>query len=353
MKSKLSNIFQLLNNASGMDNTASVISEEVITPEISLGIKREDMPQIQADKKETFKKYLLDNGIEYVMGSVPANALVPSQCELETDKADDIWKNNKAFEDSIIISDDNYLLDGHHRWLAVVQNDPSAEMECLIIGADAKKALEIMHDFEHADYQGIKENMKKITKINKLLSESLDEEKKNYKVFEKDNAVYVYNIKGVDLEDAGNLPSYFEELKKIKNFKSNANHDYIRAKGKSDKEKAVAEWLKQSGVSEFVVTYFSNGDDDTLDVYYKSIDESLYEKNRNPELIAMVLRDNKISKEDLLAVKKVVDGEVKATPQELAIFKKVLKLIKDETKSYTSAFGLKDIKDALNKMEIK
>lgn len=86
--------------------------------------------------------------------------------------------------------------------------------------------------------------------------------------------VYVMKVDGIDTDKLqGNMPEQLEELKKLKNFKSNAHRDYIRTKGK-DAKKAVDAWVKEFGPSQYVVQWYKTDKDDSLEVYYAGKIES-------------------------------------------------------------------------------
>jgi hypothetical protein len=136
----------------------TTLLEEIINPEGSLGISRDEMPQIDGEHIGEFLDYVSDEGKDYEKCSVPAGELQPSQNELDTDKADKIWNEDAAFENPLIISQDNYILDGHHRWLAVHRHDKDAEMDCIKLGDDAKESLELMHGFSKTKKRDIEDN---------------------------------------------------------------------------------------------------------------------------------------------------------------------------------------------------
>lgn len=140
-----------------ISNVIVRLCEEFISLPNSLGITRDKMPQIPADKLEAFLKYLkTDAGCDYERISLPASQLTPSQNELDTDKADKIWNDGNAFDHVIIISADKYILDGHHRWFAVKRNAPEEEMNCIMLGYNAKPCLEIMLNFDQVEKENLK-----------------------------------------------------------------------------------------------------------------------------------------------------------------------------------------------------
>lgn len=113
------------------------------------GISRIDMPQLggipvpgsradqlkkdrngEVDAKEDFAKYLInDLGYSVVEEKVPVATLKATQNELVGPKVASMWvaiqdPNSDAAREIndgyIFISKDNYILDGHHRWAAVL-----------------------------------------------------------------------------------------------------------------------------------------------------------------------------------------------------------------------------------------
>lgn len=160
---------------------ASKILEAIITPKNSLGIKREDMPQIDGKHVEDFLKYVHKCGRDYERVELPAKALQPSQGELDTDKAQKIWDEYEASKNEganplageIIVSQDKYVLDGHHRWLAVKENQPDMKIKCIMLGDNARPALDLMHGFEKTTKRDIEDNkVKESFTLSDLMLES-------------------------------------------------------------------------------------------------------------------------------------------------------------------------------------
>lgn len=138
-----------------------LLCEEIWNPENTLDIPRHEMPQIDMEHLDTFLNYLKDVECDYERCNKLPEQLYPSQNELDTDKADKIWNDGNAFESPIIISQDHYVLDGHHRWLAVKRNAPDKKLECIMMGPNALECLDVMHDFEHSKKIDIEDNLVK------------------------------------------------------------------------------------------------------------------------------------------------------------------------------------------------
>ena len=88
----------------------------------SMGLPRAQMPQIHAKDYKEYVKYLKSNGVEFKKESSNARNLRPMQSEFSKEGVLKQLEKNLAAGGSnskpIIASSDNYIIDGHHRWLA-------------------------------------------------------------------------------------------------------------------------------------------------------------------------------------------------------------------------------------------
>lgn len=81
-----------------------------------LGLPRKDMPQIENKKLEQFLTALEDQGIRYKEEEVDPQTLTPSQKHIDSNKVANL--EDSPQQKPILISRDNYILDGHHSWAA-------------------------------------------------------------------------------------------------------------------------------------------------------------------------------------------------------------------------------------------
>jgi len=80
-------------------------------------IPRSEMPQIKAENRGAMVNFMKARDIDNEKDEMQANSLKPTQQEFSPAKV----KQAKEFEGgnrSILVSNDNYVLDGHHQWLA-------------------------------------------------------------------------------------------------------------------------------------------------------------------------------------------------------------------------------------------
>jgi hypothetical protein len=151
------------------------------------GIERADMPQFkgtprpgspadklpkdengEADTEEFFKKMLNDKGIKVSEPTaVPPDRLKATQSELVGVKVAGMSKvlddpKHPAYDKitaPIYVSNDGYVLDGHHRWAAVVAHnaanpDNQIDMKVRVIDQPIKPLVKTSNDF--AEHIGIK-----------------------------------------------------------------------------------------------------------------------------------------------------------------------------------------------------
>jgi hypothetical protein len=94
----------------------------------SLGIPRSDMPQLATKRGEetidltpNFLKHMSDSGIPVTTENVPAKNLNPVQDEVNENNIKRMMERTTSGEraaQGVVISKDNYILDGHHEWVA-------------------------------------------------------------------------------------------------------------------------------------------------------------------------------------------------------------------------------------------
>ena len=112
-----------------------------------LGIPRKLMPQFNsaADIKNftTFIRREFD--VDSTRGYRRAGQLRPSQEEINRERVEDVHEDivDKKLDPKVplVISADNYVIDGHHRWAAYKAHHPHVKMPVLIVGASARDTL--------------------------------------------------------------------------------------------------------------------------------------------------------------------------------------------------------------------
>ena len=83
----------------------------------TLGIPRAQMPQIKGADRSALLQFLRARGIDYEKVSVDPLQLRPTQAEFSLKKTAKWLEVREGVDRSVLISSDNYVLDGHHQWL--------------------------------------------------------------------------------------------------------------------------------------------------------------------------------------------------------------------------------------------
>lgn len=131
-----------------------------ITPPIchgNLGIERKEMPQIPDDVIPGFLKTFQDKGIKVTKDTMAVGQLKATQKEINAEKVvgmANAYKEGKydPSKQPIIVSKDGFVLDGHHRWAAMVHDDPSNKMRVFRVDTDIKTLLHAAQNHEGVNY---------------------------------------------------------------------------------------------------------------------------------------------------------------------------------------------------------
>ena len=121
-------------------------------------LPRDSLPQIPEKEFDAFRKYCHGEGVTSHIMRISCDALKPIQKHLNPQKIKRIIENPSGMDVPIIISEDNYLLDGHHRWAAELVQDRSSKIICLQFNCKIPKLVELGHLFEGSFIKSIDES---------------------------------------------------------------------------------------------------------------------------------------------------------------------------------------------------
>ena len=104
---------------------------------------RSDMPQVSKDDMPEAFKILKDKGIGVSMKTVLPKNLKHSQKQVNTKKVQSIVKDIKSGKKMppMVISNDDWIVDGHHRKMGFVENDPEERKDVVMIDLPRDKAI--------------------------------------------------------------------------------------------------------------------------------------------------------------------------------------------------------------------
>lgn len=110
----------------------------------TLGIPRSQMPQIKSYKLEAFELYLKSNGFSIKKDFVEVEKLKLTQADVDMRKVVRMAQNiNKVRQKYVIVSNNDYILDGHHRIFALQMTHPKQKIRVHRVNMDIKELLKI------------------------------------------------------------------------------------------------------------------------------------------------------------------------------------------------------------------
>lgn len=114
----------------------------------SLGIERDQMPQIQGNKVSELLDLFRQNNVIIYNREVPVMSLKASQNELSLEKIRDVITSGSITSlrnNPIIVSRDNYVIDGHHRWAGLYVLDPEETIKTYIVNLTAYDTITMLN----------------------------------------------------------------------------------------------------------------------------------------------------------------------------------------------------------------
>jgi len=119
----------------------------------TMGIVREKMPQVAEKDYPEFFKYLKENGAKLSKKKISAEDLKPIQKEFAKIGVEKSMAKLGGKSKPLISSADKYIIDGHHRWLAVLNSTPKAKMDVIEVNMPMKKLLALTVAFPKTTFK--------------------------------------------------------------------------------------------------------------------------------------------------------------------------------------------------------
>jgi tRNA nucleotidyltransferase (CCA-adding enzyme) len=120
-----------------------------------MGIPRKQMPQIKSGDYPEFIDYLADNGASFTKETVPATSLKPVQKEFSKQGVEKQIKKlvKNGVKKPVIASSDDYIMDGHHRWLVALNTRDSVNI--YRVNKPGKELLDLLLAFPKVYFKDI------------------------------------------------------------------------------------------------------------------------------------------------------------------------------------------------------
>jgi N12 class adenine-specific DNA methylase len=124
----------------------------------TLGIPRADMPQVKSAHRGALIQFLKARGIDSEEDQVTPASLRPTQAEFSPDKVKQA-RDYDYGDRAILVSQDGYLVDGHHQWMGKLwrqasEEDRSQDVRVIRLQAPIRTVLTAIEEFPSASKAG-------------------------------------------------------------------------------------------------------------------------------------------------------------------------------------------------------
>jgi len=140
------------------------LNESIYIPPESLNISRELMPQITSSKRDDFIKTLKEKGTKSRLIRISPRNMKATQSEFNVDSVLNMIHTKTKLKPTII-SRDNYILDGHHRWLADLNTDKNKPVQALQIDLPILDLLAAAKSYSGAEFRTLDQSAKRLKTI--------------------------------------------------------------------------------------------------------------------------------------------------------------------------------------------
>jgi len=138
---------------------------ELFIPKYSLNIDRSALPQVKtADVQDYLRWMTKQKHIHSTQTRLPANHLTPSQGHFNKAKIEHfLTLDRKDLDQPIIISSDYIILDGHHRYLALLNMDPYAQVPVYKMSVNFPELLKATQEYPKSFTKSVVESFRSLT----------------------------------------------------------------------------------------------------------------------------------------------------------------------------------------------
>ena len=133
-------------------------NDDVVIISKSLGVNRAQMPQINSKDIKDYLEFLKDKGIGVSAKTINVSKVGMTQKDINLDKVKALLGTDRSnLAKPVIISKDGYILDGHHRVVALYNIDKNFKLKTLQVDLGIKDLLNITKEYPKVSYKKIDE----------------------------------------------------------------------------------------------------------------------------------------------------------------------------------------------------
>lgn len=111
----------------------------------TLGIPRDQMPQVAAEHRGALVNFLAARGVSHEAGEADPSTLKPTQATFSPRSVEDMAAQPAQGGRSVLVSSDGHILDGHHQALAAAARGEPVKV--IRLGAPIQDLLRLAHQF--------------------------------------------------------------------------------------------------------------------------------------------------------------------------------------------------------------
>jgi hypothetical protein len=119
-------------------------------------IPRHLLPQIPSTKLSEFVSYLRESGVKTGLAALPVVKLKPIQAHVNREKIESLKQKSDLIKKPLIVTREGYIVDGHHRWLALKENGV-VKVPCLVCMCSLREIFKLSHNFDHSYVKSVYE----------------------------------------------------------------------------------------------------------------------------------------------------------------------------------------------------
>ena len=135
--------------------------EDIKIPPIGLTYKRSEMPQLGATND--FLHQLQNHKVKFHYTNVDSKDLKASQDEFNRDAIHSLIHEPHKARSAIVISKDNYVIDGHHRWAA--NYNTGKKTKAVKVHLPVLELLKLAKTFPTTKYKNIHQVKESVMKV--------------------------------------------------------------------------------------------------------------------------------------------------------------------------------------------
>ena len=184
-----------------------------------VGISRDSMPQIKSTDMSDFVQWLkTDKQINSKTVAMMVDDLKPSQKKINVNKVKGMLAKKSIDElansKPVLVTKDNFLVDGHHRWFALYVEDAKNTIKSIVVDMEFEDFISVASEYPKVSYKSMVDE----SLVSEILEQILLE--KGYENFGGQTKMLKVGSVRVDIEDMELEPSKHGEERRFRHTKS-------------------------------------------------------------------------------------------------------------------------------------